>query len=251
MKKPMISVAILSLCSSLFAQQPERDPNTIEIRVKLFNADRPAEPLTPRLIFAYRRPAEGEEPVLLNQDQLKIKPVENNFYVLTVPKGLLLERIVFLVQESQFNVAVLTKVVTANDMVVYPGASDSGGEFSFHGYKGQMALYGALYDELVEDLRMLNHQQIREMFGSQILAMPNAYDYRRLPNLDPRQRQVLHQLHQNVLRTYGYIAEPPKMRPSPKPPVYYPAQYYPVRYPQPRYYSGHCGRRLCCWRRCR
>lgn len=183
------------------------DESRIGIRVKVFDADRPAVPLTPLAAFGYYRPGEGLEPLFL--DDLKFEAQDKGFYQVTVPKSILLERLVITVAERNYNPAVLTKIVTANEMVVYLGASDSQGVFSFQGYKGQLQTYAALYAELVEDLRLASQGQLREMFGSKILAMPEADDLVRLPGLDARQRDVARRVRTEVLRLFGYL--PPEV----------------------------------------
>lgn len=221
-KATLISAAlIVFMASSAFGIQetppkseetPKADATKIGIRVKLFDADRPTVALTPRFAFGYYRPGEGEEPQYLRD--LKFEPQEKGFYLVTVPKGILLERLVITVQEPNYNAAVLTKVVTANEMVVYPGASDSKGVFSFQGFKGQLQTYAALYAELVEDLRLATPEDVRGMFGNQILSMPEADDLVRLPGLDARQREVARKLRADVLRTYGYLP-PEAEKPTP------------------------------------
>lgn len=198
------------------------DETKIGIRVKVFDADRPTVALTPLAAYGYYRPGEAQEPLFL--DDLKFEAQEKGFYLVTVPRGILLERLVIEVRERNYNPAVLTKVVTANEMVVYPGASDSQGVFSFQGYKGQLQTYAALYTELVEDLRLVSPEDIRGMFGTKILAMPEADDLQRLPGLDPRQRDFARQLRTDLLRLYGYL--PPEVK-KPSQPTYvvcYPAR---------------------------
>jgi hypothetical protein len=197
------SIAICALvCGHTVSAQPTPS-TTIGIKVKLFDADRPSRAVTPLMAYGYYRPGEGIEAQFL--DNLIFEKQENGFYLVTVPRGILLERLVIDVQEPGYNEAVLTKIVTANDMIVYPGASDSGGIFNFQGYKNQMATYAALYSELVEDLRLVTPEHIRALYGSQILAMPAADDLARLPGLDSRQRAFARELRRDVLQQYGFL----------------------------------------------
>lgn len=203
----IVCFSMCDIASGQNAQKPA-DATKIGIRVKVFDADRPTIPLTPLAAFGYYRPGEGQEPLFL--DDLKFEAQDKGFYQVTVPKSILLERLVITVAESSYNPAVLTKVVTANEMVVYLGASDSQGVFSFQGYRGQLQTYAALYAELVEDLRLASQDQLKSMFGGKLLAMPEADDSVRLPGLDARQRDVARGLRIDVLRLFGYL--PPEAK---------------------------------------
>jgi len=126
---------------------------------------------------------------------------------LKVSKGWLIEQLLIQINdpEKEYNPAILTKVVSAADMTVYPGASKSTDPFAFQAYQAQMGAYRTLLLQLLEEVNPLIRERVRDdlraAFGNQLRNMGNLD--RRLANAKPDELKTARKLRNEVLKLYG------------------------------------------------
>ena len=164
MSRNLLVVFALIGPSSLYAiDNPSTAPdannkNEVVIQFRVFDANKPDNALHPDLtsrpvIFLRNLDTNKDELYLGNsKDDIRIVPSKDrkDFYEITLPKGRLINDLSIDVLEPNTNAAAIVKVVTANNIVVYPGASRSLEEFTFPAFAAQLGQYQKLMTELTD-----------------------------------------------------------------------------------------------------
>jgi hypothetical protein len=238
----------LFLCHNEARAQEEA--KAFKIEFKVFPANSPtAAPLLPfdTATIHYRNKVEGQPDFKFNLPVAG--PDDKGFYSIPVQEGWLIDNLVIRVKGA-VNPAVVTKLVTRQNMVIYPGASDSGEEFKFPAYMTQMGTYRSLYREFIEDapaeIREVNRASLLAAFRTQLENMAKVND--RLPKAKPEELAAASKLKDEVIRLYfalpdAQVQVPPIITISPPPIVYYYPNYC------PNYWESSCRFRVS--RRCR
>lgn len=225
MFKPFARGILLMAAFDLFAGpalSQEKKPAAAEVTVnfKIFDTNEPTRQLTPaKRAIVYARDRQTLKAFALAEPPIK-GPSKDGFYEVRVQKGWLVEQLEISVVDGDkdYNPAVLTKVITSADMIVYPGASKSTDQFSFQEYLAQMGTYRALLAQLIEEADEPEKERrrtiLREGFRTQLTRMADLEA--RLISADPEERKAAKKLANEVLKLYGL---PYEEEPAP-PPAY-------------------------------
>jgi hypothetical protein len=142
---------------------------------------------------------------------------------------------------------VVTKLVTANNMIIYPGASEPGDRFSFQGYIAQLSAYKSILSQLIDEFGSQKDLILKEMkasFGKQLEEMAEAEAKGRLSDFTPEQMTSARKLLAEVLTLYGLRQAEAESQPAPAVVIH--LYEYGVCQPCPTYYAPRRGLRR--WR---
>lgn len=202
--------AILTLSCQDGARAQDEKPKALKIEFKVFPANEPAGKPLEVLELAtihYRSKIDG-----LPDSKFDLPvagPDAKGFYSVEIAPGLLIDNLVIR-PKGLPNVAVVTKLVTANNMVLYPGASDSKDKFKFPTYMSQMGVYRNLYREFVEDFPV--PQQERNRAGLLAAFRPQLENMAdldgRLPEATDTERASAKKLRDEVISLYFNLPKP-------------------------------------------
>jgi hypothetical protein len=257
--KPATRLTAVILSCVLSGPAIAQPPEEITIKLKVFDSNKPKTELVPRNAIIFLRNPLDNQPEYVGDRALEAIPTEKGFYQLKLPKGRLIERIAIQIDSvsgTGYNAAEIKKIVTANDMTIYPGASDPGDTFSFQAYMGQLDSYRGIFNDLIEtfdqDRGVAIRKQLKDGFGPLIEKMALAESEGRLLKFTPEQLKTAREATDSLLRLYGLRPEKkPEVAPQaesvvtypapttiyPPPVVFYPPPtYYPIYPPQPVYY---------------
>jgi hypothetical protein len=235
-----VMATAISLGCGLKAFGDDPKLEKLQIQFKIFDADDATVELTPvkKATIQYRSKVVRQPDIKF--DLAVSERDAKGLYSVEVEKGWLIDRLVIRSTKANTNPAVVTKIVTANNMVVYPGASDSTEEFKFQNYMAQLGTYRDLYvqfvDEVSADRREGNRKNLRDAFTTQLENMANLKA--RIPAATPEQLPAAQKLLDEVLVAYGL-----RQKRIDCPPVTF-IYYEPcwVTYPCPMYVEPNCGR---------
>lgn len=218
---PWIALSCLVALSSLaVAQQPapaDAKKETIVIQFKIFDANRPTEELKPNLnrkpIILLRNLDTLDEELFLGNKDTDISIVESKerkgFYEIVLPKGRLINDMAIDVEQANTNPGAVIKVVTANNIVVYPGASSSVETFSMNAYAAQLGRYGSLLAQLTEAFPG-RKDEIRGVlinrYGHLLMNMKGVLDNNQVRFTDPSQAASARKTLNETLVAYGLMA---------------------------------------------
>lgn len=241
MKTPLTSflLCLTALTQMTIAQEapPQPKKDTVVIQFKIFDANRPTEELKPNLrrkpIILLRNVNTLDEELFLGNKDSDISIVESKdrkgFYEIVLPKGRLVNDMAIDVEQSNTNPAALIKVVTANNIVVYPGASNSTESFSMNAYAAQLGRYGSLLSQLTEAFPTRKDEirsVLAERYGPLLMNMKGVLDRNQVRFTDPSQSESARSALNETLIAYGLVAPPAKAAPSAQQIVYYPVPCY-------------------------
>lgn len=191
------------------AEAQEAKPKTFKIEFKVFPANNPTGSSLPafdRATIHYRNKVESLPDFKFNLPV--VGPDARGFYSVTVDEGWLVDNLVIRLK-GVVNPAVITKLVTRDNMILYPGASESGEKFKFPAYMTQMGTYRSLFREFVEeaqlDLREVNRLALLDAFKPQLEKMAQVRD--RLPDATEEQIATATKLVNEVVRLYFGLAD--------------------------------------------
>lgn len=147
-----LSAVIALTCHADIAEA--QDKGQVTVKFKIFDTNEPTKRLNPvpQAIAFLRNPVTLKGDL---QERVNItRPMKDGLDELKVSKGWLIERLVIDVDdpEKDYNFAAITKVISAADMTIYPGASRSTDRFAFQAYIAQMGAYRALLAEVLEEV---------------------------------------------------------------------------------------------------
>jgi len=207
------SIAALGLLSllqfSVIAQEKDQPKTQVVVKFKIFDANDPSKFLTPaKRAIVYARNPQTLKTFTLEEPPIK-GPSKDGFYEVAIQKGYLVEQLEISIVDgdSDYSPAVLSKVITSADMLVYPGASKTTDKFSFQAYLAQMGVYRALLAQLIEDVDEQEKERrrtiLREEFKVQLGRMSDV-DARLLSN-DPVEKEAAKKLAKEVLQLYGLM----------------------------------------------
>lgn len=221
-------ILLLVVPISLSAQEKPDNPTDVVVRFKIFDTNKPTKQLTPaKRAIVYARDPGTLKAFPLSEPKIK-GPDKDLFYEVSIPKGWLIEQLEITIVdgEKDYNPAVITKIVSAANMNVYPGASRSTDEFSFQAYIAQLGTYRALIGQLIEEVDDVEKERrrgvLREEFRDQLKRMAEVE--KRLKSATPNEKLTAQKLADEVLELYGLSS--PKV-PESIPQIYYPLQPYP------------------------
>jgi hypothetical protein len=209
-------VVVVGTASDVSAQVPD-----ITIKFKAFDANQtknpvPLVPATKANLFVRFR----NEARFLTAVDVVVSTTDKGFFEMKIPRGptvddvWLIEQLVIEIDDPRkdFNPAIITKVVAAANMTLYPGASKSTEKFSFLSYVAQLGAYQALGAELlkeqginsVERKGRLNYLQ--KNFEHQLKEMEQvSLDPNKLLTSDSKEIAVARKLIKDVLQLYELI----------------------------------------------
>jgi uncharacterized protein (TIGR03000 family) len=209
----LVFVTAVTIC---LAEGPAnaQKPETVGVRFKVFDSNAPTKVLKPvnQAINFVRDPV-TKKPQLLEAVAIT-GPDKDGFYQLKVSKGWLIEQLVIQIDdpEKDYNPAIITKVVSAADMTLYPGASRSTDAFGIQAYLAQLGAYKTLMAELLDIVPEASRPQVRDnlkkAFQSQLLSMAKLDE--RLPDVKAEDLVAARKLLNQVFEAYGlpYTEEP-------------------------------------------
>jgi hypothetical protein len=180
--------------------------------------------LVPRAAIGFVRNLGNNQPEFI--PGLRITPPttgdDQGFYVLTLPKSRLIEQLAITVDSvsgTNYNPAVIAKVVTSADMTIYPGALKPNDQFSVQAYNAQLSTYQSIHSQLIDQFgepeRARIQQILRNQFGQQLLDMARAETEGRLRGFSQEQLATSRTLLKKVLVMYGLANEEPVAEPLP------------------------------------
>jgi hypothetical protein len=202
-KPSMLVAAVICLAASHLGAQEK-----IAVKFKIFDTNVPTKALDPvRKANIFVRDPVTKKPTFLDAED--VKELADKFFEVRVAKGWLVEQMVIYVNDPQkdYNPAFLTKVVSAADMLVYPGASKSTDEFAFQAFLAQMSAYRAFLAQLLDEVEPSLHERVRTnlrtAFETQLRNMGDID--RRLPRAKVEERNAAAKLRDEVFRLYGLL----------------------------------------------
>lgn len=206
-----------------------QEPKEVVIKFKVFDANKtknpvPLKPAATANVFV-RNPFNNKAQFLQSVKVTGPNDPKDGFYEMKISRGpsvedvWLVEQLVIEIDDPQkdYNPAIITKVVSADSMTLYPGASDSKDKFSFSSYVAQLSAYRALCAELLEEegLAAEDRRQRLEFlqrgFGKQLRQMEEvSRDPERLLTRKATEITVAQQSVREVLKLYELLPpEPP------------------------------------------
>ncbi len=227
LKSWIVLSCIMALPMSAFAQTatPDAKNDTIVIQFKIFDANRPTEELKPNLnrkpIILLRNLVTLDEELFLGNKDTEAAIVESKerkgFYEITLPKGRLINDMAIDVERANTNPGAIIKVVTANNIVVYPGASGSTEPFSINAYTAQLTRYSSLLAQLNEAFPA-RKDEIRTVlvgrYGQLLMNMKSVLDNGQVRYTDPSQAANARKVLEDTLVAYGLMQPTPKVQPQ-------------------------------------
>lgn len=221
------------------------------IIIKLFDANNPGgDPLQPRNAIGFYRDQQNRNiPRLMRSEDLLFEDIGNNFWRVSVPRNILVESITVKVASANgtdYNPATISKIVTRDRMIIYPGASDpEEKDFHIYAFLGQMATYQTILSQLLDEFpgeSAFIKKFLLDQYGKQIEAMDRRAQLGRITDqrgksASAQQLKQARDLANKVMIAYG-LRVPPKVTQKPKP------------CPQPTYHQPYC-QPWDGWRRCR
>jgi hypothetical protein len=199
----------------------------ILVYFKVFDANDPkSDPLklTGKAVLSVRNQAtkktqfKGDVPVtgpIMEADDKTHK----DFYSVELDKGDLVEHLIIFVQGTKYSPADMVKIVTKDQMTLYPGASSSLDRFGFTAYMNQLNTYRAIMTDLLDEFpaeRTQIRQVLSAAFRTQLTNMAQAADERpnqvapneniRLLTDDAGEIAAARKLADDVLKLYGLRA---------------------------------------------
>ena len=211
----IVAALFIASCGGMVEAQPSgQSPQEVTIKLKLFDSNQPTTELIPsNVIITLRNPADNQ-PQYLPNVRIEQIPEQKGFYRVKLPKGRLVERMVIQVDSASgtnFNPGVVTKVVTAADMTVYPGASDPGDKFAFQSYIGQLEVYRSIFDDLIatfgDSQDKVIRAQLKSAFEPQLHKMADAEHSGRLTGFSEEQLKTAREKTKSILVLYGILPE--------------------------------------------
>lgn len=211
-----IVMAICWVIQGLIAPANAQDKDEIVVKLKLFDSNEPNIELIPKSTIVHLRDRVTGQPQLRRDVALTASPDQKGFYQVLLPKNRLIETFVISVSAASgtnYNPAVLSKIVTANDMVVYPGASNPGDSFGFSAYVGQLTIYKTilshLLDEFGETQEDVIRKELKDTYTEQLKVMEQAEAKGKLSALKPEQLETARKVLDETLKLYGLREENP------------------------------------------
>jgi hypothetical protein len=219
-----LSLLIVSATASGLAQ--DNTPPTIVVQFKIFDANKPNAELQPDL---ERRPiillrdleTKAEELFLGNKFGdivVTASKDRTGFYEVILPKGRLISEMSIEVAHANTNPAVLSRMITSGDIVVYLAASSSLVDCTLSAYVAQLNRYKSLITQLVDqfpDRSEVVREVLRERYGGSLLNMKTTLEEDRVFTVGPQQERTKLSTEQSasarrslneVLVAYGLIS---------------------------------------------
>lgn len=206
----------------------DKDSKTVIVQFKIFDANKPTILFTPDLT---RRPVVFLRNLQNNADELFLgtedKPItivpskeRAGFYEITLPRDRLINDMTIDLKEASTNFASITKIVTRDNVVVYPGASKSREDFTFTAYQAQLGRYDSLMTQLTEqfyDRREEIRKVLIERYGSNLTDMQYVLDSNKVSFARPaEQAPIARKTLNDVLVLYGITPSVPTPKPTPQ-----------------------------------
>jgi hypothetical protein len=213
MKVPRMHAAV-PLCATLLAvlagqTSPAlaQDAAKITVKFKIFDTNEPIKRLNPlKTASNFVRDPGTKKAEFLETVEIT-RPEKEGLDELKVSKGWLIEQLLIQIDdpEKEYNPAIITKIVSAADMTVYPGASKATDPFAFQAYQAQMGAYRTLLSQLLEEvdpsIRERVRDDLRAAFGKQLRNMGEVD--KRLANAKPDELEAARKLRNEVFKLYG------------------------------------------------
>jgi hypothetical protein len=182
---PCVMLAMVFLGANINSALCRAADATITLQIKVFNSNKADEQVVPTEAEIYVRKAGSVTSDFYDRMSLGMKDAKE-FYPIQLPKGVFIERIAILTERGGvvFNTATITHVVTADNMVMYPGASNPLEKFNFSAYVSQLGTYRDMFTELVDQYGEAQRGAIRAFLepkvGKQVKQMAAAISEGRL-----------------------------------------------------------------------
>ena len=223
-----ILVVVLPVTLRAQVEMKTEPPKKTEviIQFKVFDANDPGKQYHPDLssrpIIFLRNLQTKKDEVYLGTSDKDIAIVQSKtregFYEITLPAGRLINDLAIDLIEPNTNAAAIIKVVTANDIVTYPGASTSAETFAFTPYVAQLGVYRNLMTELLDqfpDRRVEIAGVLEKRFSGRLVKMQDVLDERRVTFAALGQDVTARKVLNDVLELYEILPSHPNPNPTP------------------------------------
>lgn len=217
-----VAVSVMLAGRSWAADAPQaqgQSADSIVIQFKLFDANDPKIELHPDLtrkpIILLRNLATRTEELFLGDKDSDASVRESKdrkgFYEITLPKGRLINQMFIDVQEANTNPGAIIKVVTANNIVVYPGASNSLEQFGVAAYIAQLSQYASLLNQIEAEFpgrRAEVQAALRARYEGLLRNMERGLDHLLVRPEQQDQMAAATKTLNDVLQLYGLRTPP-------------------------------------------
>jgi hypothetical protein len=206
------SCGVLAIINSTRIAQAQPATDEVTLQFKVYLANKPEDPPLDVADFGTIEYRNKNLDLPNIKFDLPIKHSADKTNEITVKKGVLIEQLVVQVLRPDTNPAVVTKLVTADKMTLFPGASGAKEEFSIFSYLAQVNTYRGIFIEFVEqvpaDQREGNRSNLLKAFGRQLEDMSDVNA--RLPKASDGEKAKALKAITEVVRLYKNIPEPPQ-----------------------------------------
>jgi hypothetical protein len=221
----VFSLSVFAIGNAAEPEPPKpASKDSVIVQFKMFDANEPTLEFHPDLarkpIILLRNLATRQEEMFLGDKDsdaaIKESTTRKGFYEVTLPKGRLINQMFIDVVEANTNPGAIIKVVTANDIVVYPGASKSITPFPVTAYIAQLNQYASLLNQIAAEFPGRKDEVRKSLaarYGKLLRNMQAGLDKVEYRPEQQDQKEAAKRTLDDVLRLYGLLPPvPPQQR---------------------------------------